>query len=113
MLSGFMSPGQEAPALEALGPFGKGSQPTKKGNKNSPKGICKAENPGEGRDKKKNIDFPLIPPSGIGCRSCATFVRDKPQRDKESKDMERNTRKTKPRRKNPRNQKNLYEAAGI
>ena len=113
MLSGFMSPGQEAPALEALGPFGKGSQPTKKGNKDSPKGIHKVENPREERDKMRNVDFPLIPPSGIGYRSCATFVRDKPQRDKESKDMERSTRKTKPRRKDFRNRRNLYEAAGI
>ena len=36
MLSGFMSSCQDAPALVALGPFEKGSQPTEKGKEDLP-----------------------------------------------------------------------------
>ena len=79
MLSGFTILVKDVTAPRDQRKFVKGSQPTKKGKEDLPKGIRKVEHPGKERHKEENVDFPLIPPSGIGYRSCATFVRDKPQ----------------------------------
>ena len=86
-------------------------------NKHFPKGTQKMENPEGKEQRKENADLPLIPPSGVGCGDCATFVRDKTLRDKESRDFERSIRKRKPKRRRRGgkrlNQVGPYEAAGI
>ena len=117
MLSGLRSSCQDATALEALEPFEKGSQPPNRRKEKPSKDIRKTERMGKGGYKEENADFPLIPPSGTGPRSCATFLRDNTPRDKESRDLERSTRKTKPRRKEKRpklrKEKIPYDMAGI